>query len=425
MISIKDIINAWNRFFFEPISPVPVAVYRILLGLVLILNHALLFPDVGNWFTDEGTLSFAAARRLAGGVGLNLFNWLPQTNATVWTIYLLSFLAAITMTLGLFTRTSTIIMYLTLITLHHRNPLVLNSGDTFLRIATFFMMFAPAGAALSLDRLLRIARGKESGEPAPRAPWAQRLIQWQLAFVYIYAFVWKAMGSMWLSGTAVYYTSRIPEFWRFPVPYVFEHVWTIKLWSWMTLIIELALGTLVWIKEFRYWVLLAGVLLHLGIDYSMNIPLFGYIMMGAYVLFVPPEDMERAFAWARAKFNRATRFQEPIPVLYDGKCSFCIRTLEVVRRLDIFDRLKFFAMHEPSTKDAFPDFDAKRGETEMLVRTKDGWLGGFFAFRYIARHLPLLWPILPFLFLSPIRKTGDRLYQRIAARRYCLVSSGH
>ena len=425
MISYKDIVRGWNNFFFEPISPLPIATYRILLGLVMLANHALLLPDVHDWFSNEGVISFATGRRLAGGGGFNLFKWLPHTDAAVWAVFLVSWLAALTMTLGLFTRASAAILFLTLISLHHRNVLVLNSGDTFLRIATFFIIFSQAGAALSLDRLIRIARGKEAGAPLKSAPWAQRLIQCQLALLYIYAFVWKATGNMWLSGTAVYYTSRIAEFWRFPVPYVFEHVWTIKLWSWATLLIELALGTLVWIKEFRYWVLLAGVLLHLGIDWSMNIPLFAYIMIGAYVTFVEPEHLERAFGWFKAKFNRTTRFQQPIPVLYDAKCSFCIRSLEVVRRLDVLGRLRFYPMHEPRTREAFPDFDPTRGEKEMLVRTHEGWLGGFFAFRHVARHLPLLWPVLPILFLGPVRATGDRLYQRIAARRYCILGAEH
>jgi predicted DCC family thiol-disulfide oxidoreductase YuxK len=336
-----------------------------------------------------------------------------------------SFVTAITMTLGFFTRISTILLFLTIVTLHHRNPLILNSGDTFVRIALFFLIFSQAGAALSFDRLIRIARGKESGEPAAREPWAMRLIQLQLAFVYFYTFVWKAMGAMWLSGTAVYYTSRISDFWRFPVPYIFEHMWTIKLWTWATLLIEFALGVLIWIKELRYWILLAGVLLHLGIEYSMNIPLFAFIMIATYVTFLEPEHLEKAFAWLKAKWNRVTHFQEPVPVLYDAKCTFCNRTLEVVRRLDCFGRLRFYPMHEPATREAFPDFDPSRGEKEMLVRSSTGWLGGFFAFRYLSRHLPLLWPLRPMLYLAPMRVAGDRLYRRIAARRYCILSPGH
>ena len=421
MISVKDIIRGWNRFFFEPESPLPIAVYRILLGMVVLANYALMLPDVDDWFGEQATVSFTTAGTMVGGSGINLFDWLPHSDVAVWAVFIVSCVAAAMVTVGLFTRTSSVVMFLTLVTLHHRNSIILNSGDTFLRAATFFLMFTHAGTALSLDRLIRIARGKEAGSPQPRAPWAMRLIQVQMAFLYFYAFVWKVLGVMWLSGTAVYYTSRLYDFWRFPVPYVFEHVWTIKIWSWTTLLVELALGTLIWIKELRYWVLLSGVLLHLGIEYSMNIPLFAAVMITAYVTFVEPAKLERVFAWLRGKFNSVSRFEKPVPVLYDGDCSFCVRAMEVVRRMDAFRRLEFHPMNVIETQAQFPDFDPARGEREMLARTSEGWVGGFFAFRHIAVHLPLLWPVLPLLYLPPVRSAGDRLYQRIAARRYCIL----
>jgi predicted DCC family thiol-disulfide oxidoreductase YuxK len=421
VISLKDILRCWNRFFFEPESPLPIAVYRILFGLVVLTNYAFLLPDVHEWFSDRGTLSFKVAGRLVGGTGFSLFNWLPHTDAWVWTIFIVSCLAAVTLTIGFLTRASSIVLFLTLMSLQHRNPVILNSGDTVLRLAAFYLIFSQAGAALSLDRLIRIARGKESGAPVPRAPWATRLIQLQVSLIYLYAFVWKAMGAMWLSGTAVYYTSRLSEFWRFPVPYVFEHVWTIKLWSWATLFVELALGTLIWIKELRYWVLLAGVLLHLGIEYSMNIQLFAFIMISTFVTFVETHRLEAAFAWLRTRWNSATRFASPVPVLYDGNCTFCLRAVEVAARLDVLRRVAFHDLHDPETRERFPDFDAERGEKEMLVRTDEEWLGGFFAFRYLAKHLPLLWSIYPLLFLKPIISAGDRIYKSVAARRYCIL----
>jgi hypothetical protein len=214
-------------------------------------------------------------------------------------------LVSFTFTIGFFTRTSAALTFITFLALHHRNPVILNGGDSFCRIAIFFMIFAPAGAMYSVDRWMRVRSGKEKGEPALREPWAQRLIQLQLAFVYLYTFAWKAAGPMWLDGTAVYYTSRLVEFWRFPVPYVFEHMWTIKLWTWGTLAVELSLALLVWIKELRYPVLLLGVLLHLGIEYSMNIPLFGFIMIFAYMTYVDGTDLERVL-------HRFKVFRKPV-----------------------------------------------------------------------------------------------------------------
>lgn len=300
MIRWHQITAAWNRFFFEPESPLPIAVYRILLGLCALANQLLILPDVIAWWGERGSLSFSTARHVSGGTGFNLFNWLPHSNTMVWLLFWASCVLAFTLCIGLFTRASAVLLFLTLVTLNHRNTVVLNSGDTFLRIGTFFVIFSQAGAAFSVDRWLRLKRGQESGPPKAAAPWAMRLIQIQLSLLYLYAFAWKAMGAMWVSGVALYYTARLAEFWRFPVPYLLEHMWTIKLATWGTLLVEFAMGPLVWIKELRYWVLAAAVLLHLGIDYSMNIPLFGFIMMSGYVTFVDPNDLERLWA----KFGR-------------------------------------------------------------------------------------------------------------------------
>ena len=421
MISLLDIRRAWNRFFFEPESPSPIGIYRFLVGLLLLANYALMYPDILIWFGQRGTLTPATGLRVSGGAGLNLLKLLPQSDAWVQIFFIFSCLVALTLMVGLFTRISAVLVFVTLVTLHHRNPVILNGGDSFLRVVCFFLIFSQAGAAFSVDRLIRLARGKEAGPPKARAPWAMRMIQIQLAFVYFYAFVWKAMGTMWIGGTAVYYTSRLAEFWRFPVPYVFEHMWTIKLWTWSTLALEFALGTLVWIKEFRYWVLLGGVLLHAGIDYSMNIPLFGFIMCAAYITFVEPSDLHRFWALVTERINKAAKVRLPIPVLYDGKCSFCRRTLEVVRSLDVLHRFAFHDMHSAKVQAEFKDLDLKRGEKEMLVKVDGEWLGGFAAFRHLARHMPLFWPVLPLLYLPMMKAAGDRVYNRVAERRYCVL----
>src|SRR5688500_12013135 len=122
MISIRDIIRSWNRFFFEPESPLPIAVYRILFGVAVLVNHALLLPEIDDWFTERGILSFETARRMIGGAGYSLFEWLPHSDAWVWIIFLLSCLSAFTLTIGLFSRASSILLFATLVTLHHRNP---------------------------------------------------------------------------------------------------------------------------------------------------------------------------------------------------------------------------------------------------------------------------------------------------------------
>jgi predicted DCC family thiol-disulfide oxidoreductase YuxK len=408
VISLLDIKRGWNQFFFEPASPLPIGIYRFLLGFLLLLNYALMYPDLLVWFGQRGVLTPQNGVKLSGGAGLNLLKFLPPSDTWIYIFFGFSCLVVFLLMIGLFTRASAILVFVTLVTVHHRNPLILNSGDSFLRIASFFIIFSHAGAAFSADRLIRLVRGKESGLPQPRAPWAMRMIQLQLAFLYFYAFVWKMMGDMWTSGTAVYYTSRLMDFWRFPVPYIFEHMWTIKLWTWSTLVLEFALGVLVWIKEFRYWVLLGGVLLHAGIDYSMNIPLFGFIMCTAYITFVEPADLQRFWQIVTARVNKRISPKIPIPVFYDGTSLFCRRALEVVRSLDILHRFAFHDVQSAKAQGEFKDLGLKRSAKEMLVKVNGIWLGGFSAFRFVAQHLPLFWLTLPFLYLPMIRAVGDR-----------------
>jgi predicted DCC family thiol-disulfide oxidoreductase YuxK len=422
-MTTASIRAGWNRFFHEPIPATTLSFYRILWGLMLLTYALLISSDLLTWYGDRGVLPLADAKYTPGGSGLSVFPYLPKTDLAVQIVFGVFVAAAVCATIGFQTRIASIIAFLTLTSFHHRNVMLIHSGDFFLRIVSFWMMFADAGRAFSIDRLIRLARGKETSEPKMVTPWPLRMIQLQLCCLYAGAFLWKIRGELWMNGLALYYSSRLIEFYRFPTPYVFEHLWTIKLMTWGTLVIEFALGFMLWIKDLRYWILLGGVLLHAGIDWTMNIPLFGWIMITAYVTWVAPADLERAFAWIRARVNRWTHFTTPLPLFYDGKCSFCTRSIAVLRRLDSLRRIRFIDMHAPAAKNEFPDLDLERGTMEMLLRDRNGrWYGGFDAYRVMAKHFPAFWPILPILFIPPVPAIGRKIYARIAGRRYCLIT---
>src|SRR6516164_2508385 len=76
------------------------------------------------------------------------------------------------------------LVFLCLTSIQQRNLYITHGGDTFLRLAGFFLIFAPAGADFSVDRLIRIRRGKQDPGTQARSPWAQRMIQFQLALLY-------------------------------------------------------------------------------------------------------------------------------------------------------------------------------------------------------------------------------------------------
>ena len=114
---------------------------------------------------------------LEPGPRLNILAVLPQTNFWINLFFWVFLASAAMLTAGFLSRFNTILVYLCLASLQQRNLYMLHGGDTFLRVAGFFLVFAPAGAAVSIDRLIRIRRGKESLTLAPRSLWAQRMIQ--------------------------------------------------------------------------------------------------------------------------------------------------------------------------------------------------------------------------------------------------------
>jgi hypothetical protein len=59
------------------------------------------------------------------------------------------------------------------------------------------------------------------------------------------------------------------------------------------------LGVLIWVKDLRYILLALGLLFHLSLEYSLNIPMFQWDILSAYILFVDPADITRA--WERLR----------------------------------------------------------------------------------------------------------------------------
>ena len=152
----------------------------------------------------------------------------------------------------------------------------------------FLLIFSSAGAELSVDRLASSGQ-LFVGEYA--SPWALRLMQLQVSIIYLRAGLAKLGGSAWLDGSAAYYPTQVQEYRRFPLPRVLAGAFCIRLATWGTILVELALGTVIWVKEFRVAILLSGFAFHLALEYCLNLQLFGWTMMCCLLLFVSPMEL--------------------------------------------------------------------------------------------------------------------------------------
>ncbi|WP_435021430.1 HTTM domain-containing protein [Tundrisphaera sp. TA3] len=298
-------IRAWNAFWFRPTSAKPLAAIRILFGLLVLCNLAFISVDLDYWFTDTGLLQGSESKFVAGPLRQSPFQYW-QDPTTVRAGFAVVAAIAAAYTVGWRTRTMGVLLYLGLVSIHHRNVVTSSGADVLLITFAFNLMLAPAGAAWSLDARKRDRLRGTLAEPLI-IPWAQRLIQVQISLIYTVASVLKAHGVNWLNGSALHLVLNNAEVRRFDFSFLTQYPELINLMTYSALAIEFGLAIVIWFRAARPWILLAGVALHTGIFFTINIPIFGELMMVGYLAFLTPEEFNHMMACldVRRWFRRA------------------------------------------------------------------------------------------------------------------------
>jgi predicted DCC family thiol-disulfide oxidoreductase YuxK len=106
-------------------------------------------------------------------------------------------------------------------------------------------------------------------------------------------------------------------------------------------------------------------------------------------------------------------------VLIDGSCPLCRRTARVLSGLDWFDRLRFADANDDGERARLAPALDRETALERMASVRDGRPPalGLDAYISISRSIPLLVPFGLLASIWPFRRPGERLYDRIAARR--------
>ncbi len=278
----------WERFWFEPEPTSSLAVLRIAFGLLALAWTVSLAGDLDAFFSRGGLLPAQPGGAGTWGV-LAVF----PSNLAVQLVFVALLVACLCLIVGYQTRLAALLVFAGMLSLQRRNLYVFNTGDVLLKLIAFYMVLAPSGASLSLDRW-RTERERFWEFPL-RAPWALKLMQIQLSILYLAGLWIKVQGTDWNNGTAVGYSLRISDLSRFPLPgFLIHSAMMSNLLTYGTLAVEASVPILVWNRRLRPWALLAGACLHLGIAWSIRIGFFSLGMLTLYLSFLEPH-------WAQAK----------------------------------------------------------------------------------------------------------------------------
>jgi hypothetical protein len=201
----------------------------------------------------------------------------------------LAALAALALLVGYRTRVAGPVCWLLLLSIQHRNPLILTAGDFVLRLLLFWSLFLPTAARWSLER--RAGRAHPESEPWILSPASAGLLV-QVALVYVFSVgfklgetAWRDLvaieGSLRVEGVATAFGSRLLEF-----PDLLSALTA------LTLVLE-ALGPLLAFSPWRTAAVRTALVFtfwgfHLfGIGSVMRLGLVHYAMALAWVPFLP------------------------------------------------------------------------------------------------------------------------------------------
>jgi hypothetical protein len=261
-------------------------------GLVLI-HFAVLYPDLAHWFSCEGVLPYEMSREVVSVHTWTLLAWLPDTPAAVHMAFWIAVGHAAALLVGVLPRVNAFFLFLWIVSFQVRNSIIHDGEDNLMRLMAFFMIWLPSGRCWSANSLLRRWWwGQEQGECL--APgWPLRLLQIEMAAMFFSSGLLKLSGEAWLNGTAMYYVSRLTDFFgRFPAPaWLFDTPWAVAAITWSVLAAELVIPLLLWFRETRPMCLVVVLLFHLANEWTMNLFLFHWLMLCGWIAFIQPADL--------------------------------------------------------------------------------------------------------------------------------------
>jgi hypothetical protein len=457
-------VDSWKAFWFTPADPTMLGVIRILAGMVLFYVLAMSRPLLSSLYAPDGWIDLPTADILRHEVP-----WLPppdgwnpgspaptfgprpyarpelsegpaaqayqqrwnlnpgetidmgQPGFSQWfhvtdpfwinVVHYLALVMAGLLIVGLATRVISVLAWLLMLGYLHRAPASLFDTDTLLALVLLYLMVGPAGAALSLDRL--IARFRVSlaalakHQPLPRiepassvsANVALRLFQVHFCILCLAAGAGKLQAASWCSGTALWQILSNYEF----APPRFEFFATLLHWLTANRVVceaisgaatifvagvEMSLPLLIWNARLRWFMIIIATVLYTGIALALGLVPFGLLMIVILIAFLSAETVNALLA-------RLFHGPERLWLFVRSRGRVGVKLASLVHALDAWDQVAVVDVSgkQQSEKErAWLPAPAQLSVPQLVVEGGQVLTGYPLAER-LARSLRILWPM--------------------------------
>jgi hypothetical protein len=329
----RDLVRGWDTFWFTPSAPQTLAAIRILAGTMLLYTHFVWSLDLVAFLGTGSWVSPAAVQAMQGDSWTWSYLSYIESPTVLWTAHLAALAVFALLTVGLWTRVTSILAAIITVSYCHRLPGALFGLDQINAMLAMYLAVGPSGMVYSVDSwrksrsaqrkavegaTTQTAKHEAAKHPAgsridrplargtnpaivPAAAWtnsvgvtiAIRLMQLHLCVVYLFGGIGKMRGEMWWDGSAVWYAVANLEYQSLDMTWLVHFPWLVALLTHVTVFWETFYPFLIWPPRTRPLMLIMAVLVHGGIALFLGMPTFGLAMLIANLAFVSPATVDR------------------------------------------------------------------------------------------------------------------------------------
>ena len=258
------------------------ALFRVAVGGVVIADLVARSGDILAFYSDAGVFPRSA---VVASPWASVYAATGGSGAIV-ALFAVTAAAALAFALGYRTKLANAVTFALLLSLHHRNEMILQGGDHLLRLLLFWSLFLPLGAKYSLDARVR------PGPPGDAHVSVANLgVLAQLALVYWFTGLQKLFDPLWLDGSAIGYALLLDDFAKpFGVMLLGAEPW-LHVLTWLTLLFELVLPLLIFSPKrtamLRLVLVPAFCAMHVAIHFAFYVGMFTPVTLAAWTVVLP------------------------------------------------------------------------------------------------------------------------------------------
>jgi len=382
------------------------ALFRVLLGVYVLIDLTMRARDLGAHYTDAGILP--------RGVQIDFLHaatWsLHLANGAAWfqaLLFVLAGFAALALIAGWRTRLMTALSWALMLSVQNRNTFILSGEDNLALLMLFWAMFLPLGARYSVDAALDRTQ-RFSGNAYACVATAALLLQ-GMSMYFLSALL--KTHPIWVpDGTAVHYALQLDylvtpfALWFRQFQGIMQGL-TYYVYA-LELVGPILMFSPVFHRTLRTVFMLAFISMHLAFLLFLEIGFFPLISIIMNLTFLPGWIWDRIGGWLRP------RTDDLVAIRFDRGCDFCEKTCLLLRVFLVLPQVPV----RPAQDDPELGADLER-RNSWIVTIGPERLYGFDALGRLVGLSPVFFPFGWLLQRHVLERPGARFYDWVGRNR--------